>query len=463
MRFVQMNDSYDGINTCYLLSDFIKLISEKFENLIAFKTYDMQWTYKELYIAIRQCYPYFLNGKAKYYSLDVENPFYFCVLFFAVVIAGKVALLGKEENFSIDDTVECIGINDYLRIANEFYQFDNFISGDENAVSVVALSSGTTNVSKGVMLSQHNLLSDTFAGAIAYGYPQKAVYLNILPYTHLFGIVADMLGPLASGGTICFSDNKLNLFKNLKCFSPTHMNLPPAVVYILEKALSQSQNITMITGGMLRKIMCAGAKVEDDIVRKMLEYNIEVLAAYGLTECSPCVSMNTSNSSKIGSVGHVLPCCTVKIEDDEIVVSGENIMIGYLDDIDSTQKVIRDGWLYTGDLGYIDEDGYLYVVGRKANIIVFENGKKISVNILESNLCQIKNVVEALVIPTTKNNRILLNIKVVAVSEQKQLLDEIEKCMKTYGINDRINHITVTSESLKRNILGKVVRDISHE
>ena len=463
MKLVPMNDSYNGIEPCYLLSDFIEFACKKFENQIAFKTYDTQWTYRELYVAIRQCYPYFLNGEAKYYSLDVEDPFYFCVLFFATVIAGKVVVLGKKEKFSIDDYVESIWLDDYLRIQSKFNPFDNFISGNENAFSMIALSSGTTSVSKGVMLSQHNLLSDTFAGAIAYGYPQKAVYLNILPYTHLFGIVADMLGPLASGGTICFSNNKLNLFKNLKLFSPTHMNLPPAVIYTLEKALSQSQDITSITGGMLRKIMCAGAKIEDNIVRKMLEYNIEVLVAYGLTECSPCVSMNTSDSSKIGSVGHVLPCCKVKIEDDEIVVSGENIMIGYLNDIEATQKVIRDGWLYTGDLGYIDDDGYLYVVDRKANIIVFENGKKISLNVLESSLCRIPNILETLVIPFTKNNRILLNIIVVAVSKQKQLFDDIEECMKTYGLNDRMNHITVTSESLKRNGLGKVIRNISYE
>lgn len=458
MTMTSVKDNYNGINPCFLFSDFIKRAGEKYENLIAFKTYNMQWTYRELYDSIRQCYPFFLDGKAKYYCLDIDDPFHFCVLFFAVIIAGKVAVLGKKEQFSINDSIEQIGINDYQRIKSDFHSFDDFVSVNENEVSVIALSSGTTSVSKGVMLSQHNLLSDTFSGAIAYGYPQGAVYLNILPYTHLFGIVADMLGPLASGGTVCFSNNKLTLFKNMQVFSPTHMNLPPAIIYTIEKALSQSQDTIRITGGLLRKIMCAGAKIEENTVRKMLEYDIEVLAAYGLTECSPCVSMNTSCCSKIGSVGKVLPCCKVRIEDDEIVVSGENIMIGYLDDIESTQNVMRDGWLYTGDLGYIDDDGYLYITGRKTNVIVLENGKKIVADLFESELCQIHDVEEALITSIIRNNRVFLNIMIVTPVEQKLIMDEIKKCAKKYGVIDRINNITVTLEPLKKNILGKVIR-----
>lgn len=454
-----VKDVYDGIKPCLLLSDFIKLVSAKYDNMVAFKTYNMQWTYRELYSSIRRCCSYFLNRKKKYYCIDVDNPFNFCVLFFAIIVSGKVAVLGKKEQFSINsDDIEQVDISDYLRIVNSTPLCECPVFDNENEVSVVALSSGTTSISKGVMLSQRNLLSDTFSGAIVYGYPKGAIYLNILPYTHLFGIVGDMLGPLASGGTICFSDNKLNMFKDLQAFSPTHMNLPPAVICTIEKALSQSHNVIKVTGGMLRKIMCAGAKLEDNIIRKMLEYNIEVFTAYGLTECSPCVSMNTSYFSKLGSVGQILPCCKVKIEDGEIVVRGENIMIGYLDDSESTQKVIRDGWLHTGDLGYIDNDGYLYITGRISNIIVLENGEKISVDVLESDLCQIKEVDEVLVTPYTKNNRILLNITVVTTLEKIKLLEYINECIKKYGINNRINHLTVTSASLKKNRLGKVIR-----
>lgn len=458
MKKICMKDSYNGINPCLSLSDFIKQATEKYESLVAFKTYNMQWTYGELYHSIRQCYPYFLDGEVKYYCLDIDDPFHFCVLFFAVILAGKVAVLGKKEQFSLNDSIEEIGINDYQKIKSTSHPFDSFAFVNEDEMSVIALSSGTTSVSKGVMLSQHNILSDTFSGAIAYGYPQGAVYLNILPYTHLFGIVADMLGPLASGGTICFSNNKLNIFKDMQAFSPTHMNLPPAVIYTIEKALLQSQNILRTTGGLLRKIMCAGAKIEENTVREMLKYDIEVLAAYGLTECSPCVSMNTSDGSKIGSVGRILPCCKARIKDSEIVVSGENIMLGYFGDIESTQNVMHDGWLYTGDLGYIDDDGYLYITGRKANVIVLENGKKIATDILESELCKIHDVEEALITSDTRNNRVLLNIRIVSRVEQKLIIDEIDKFVKKYGINDRIKNITVTLEPLKKNKLGKVIR-----
>lgn len=453
-----MKDSYSGIKPCLLLSDFIKQAYEKYENLVAFKTYNMQWTYGELYHSIRQCYPFFLDGEAKYYCIDIDDPFHFSVIFFAVILAGKVAVLGKREQFSIHNSIEQIRISDYPKIKCASRSFNNFAFVDENKMSMIALSSGTTSVSKGVMLSQHNILSDTFSGAIAYGYPQGAVYLNILPYTHLFGIVADMLGPLASGGTICFSNNKLNLFKDMQAFSPTHMNLPPAIIYTIEKALLQSQNILQTTGGLLRKIMCAGAKIEEDTVREMLKYDIEVFAAYGLTECSPCVSMNTSDGSKIGSVGRILPCCKVRIEDGEIVVSGDNIMLGYFNDIESTQNVMHDGWLYTGDLGYIDNDGYLFITGRKSNVIVLENGEKIVTDILESELCKIYNIEEALITSDIRNNRVLLNITVVSQDEQKLIKDEIDKFAKKYEINERINNITITLEPLKKNKLGKVIR-----
>ena len=450
-------DRYEGIQPCRSFAEFIRLIGEKYENRIAFQTHSMQWTYRELYELVKQCSAYFAQCTKKYICIQIDSPLHFCAVFFSVVITGHIAVLGKAEQFPLEDMEQVDG-----SVFNQMERFDGQWKlpdcAGETEVSVIALSSGTTSVAKGVMLSQYNLLSDTFAGAIAYGYPQGAVYLNILPYTHLFGIVADLLGPLASGGTICFSDNKLNLFRDMQEWKPTHMNLPPAVIYTIEKAIAQSQNAAYVTGGRLRKIMCAGAAIEDGSVRNMEQQGILVLAAYGLTECAPCISMNTAACFRLGSVGKILPCCEVQIREHEILVRGDNVMVGYCGDAAATAAVIKDGWLHTGDLGYLDEDGFLFLLGRKSNVIVLETGEKVIPETIETELNEMDGVEESLIQAANRRQRVLLRITVVASANPEHLKSNIQKCVEKHHLLNRLEKIVITTTPLPRNVLGKLLR-----
>lgn len=448
----------NSIIPCSSFKEFVEKISLWYGDTIAFRDYENSWTYYDLFCMIQKLLPYFIVSKNTYFCIRIENPLYFCITFFAITISGKVAVLSVEKGANTE-VVEDI-TEDMIQKILTRNERCNFPKGyDINKMSVIAQSSGTTSVSKGVMLSQKNLLSDTFAGMQFYGYPQGAIYYNILPYYHLFGIVADMLGPLYSGGTICFSDNKLHFFKDLQNFKPTHMNLPPAMVYMIERMVDNTNDVTAATGGRLKKIMCAGAHISESSIKKLSNVGIMVYAAYGLTECSPCISMNSEFSSKIGSVGKILPCCEVSIIDGEIVVRGDIVMLGYWNDKISTNNVIRNGWLYTGDLGYLDDEGFLFLTGRKSNIIVFEDGQKIIPEMIEAELNKIADIEECLISKFQIDNRVTVSVKVVTSCEnENQIMEQIKLCLHNCGISNRAIDIILTKEQLSKNKLGKIIR-----
>lgn len=443
---------------CSTFKEFVEKICLWYGDAIAFRNYDNSWSYYDLYCMIQKLLSYFIVSKNSYFCIRIENPVYFCVSFFAITISGKVAFLGEKEQEDFEFMEEVTeDIIQKLLVSSEMSSFPQWCDSDK--MSVIAQSSGTTSISKGVMLSQKNLLSDTFAGMQFYGYPQGAIYYNVLPYYHLFGIVADMLGPLYSGSTICFSDNKLNFFKDIQKFKPTNMNLPPAMIYTIERMVDKTNDVITVTGGRLKKIMCAGAHINESSIDKLRNVGIMVYVAYGLTECSPCISMNSEFSSKVGSVGKILPCCEVSIIDGEIAVRGEIVMLGYWKDMISTNNTIRDGWLYTGDLGYLDDEGFLFLTGRKSNIIVFEDGKKIIPEMIEAELNEINNVEECLISKFQVDNRVNVNVTAVISCENKnEILQQIKCCLHKYGISNRVENVILTTEQLPKNKLGKIIR-----
>lgn len=448
----------NNVEPCLSFKEFVERIKKWYGEAIAFKDYVNSWSYCDLYNAIRKLLSYFLESETQYYCVRIDNPVYFCIAFFAITISGKIALLNSTEQNSTE-RIEEVTESKILQLLARGKICDFPEQCDCDKLSVIAQSSGTTSVSKGVMLSQKNLLRDTVGGMQFYDYPFGAIYYNVLPYYHLFGLVADMLGPLYSGGTICFSSNKLNFFKDIQIFKPTHMNLPPAMVYTIESMLAKTNNRAIATGGCLKKIMCAGAHLNESTRKKLSEAGVSVFVAYGLTECSPCISMNCDLFSKENSVGRVLPCCEVAIIDGEIAVRGDIVMLGYWNDSKSTHNTIRNGWLYTGDFGYLDDDGFLFLTGRKSNIIVFEDGRKIIPEIIEKDLNLIENIDECLVAKLIKNNRITVTITVViSKKDKKGVMKQIEQRLDKYGISNRISEIILTNQQLPKNKLGKIIR-----
>ncbi|NJK95415.1 MAG: long-chain fatty acid--CoA ligase [Bacteroidales bacterium] len=147
-------------------------------------------------------------------------------------------------------------------------------------------------------------------------------------------------------------------------------------------------------GGNIRYLVSGGAALDTDVARDLRTVGFEVLEGYGMTEAAPMITFTRPGRVKIGSPGEALYCTKIEIRDGEIVVSGLNVMKGYLDKPEETADVIRDNWLYTGDLGYIDEKGFLYITGRKKEIIVLSNGKNINPVEIEDQLLKTHPVVK---------------------------------------------------------------------
>ncbi len=436
--------------------EFILKIERKYSDNIAFKSINKQYTYGDFCNMVKSCVGALSSNKGKCFVIDTNNSLKFAVMYFAIVISGNIAVLMDEQDLKYVDIkeYEVISESDLDKILE--YKSDYIEDSHNEDVCTIVCSSGTTSEKKGVMLSQANLLSDMMGGMLLYEYPENAIYVNILPYTHLFGVIADLLGPLFSGGTICIPNDKIHFFESLRYYRPTNLNLPPALVNAIYAMLISTGSFEMATGGRLKKVMCAGAKLNDDVNELFSQYGLRVYSAYGLTECSPCVSMNRDHFYRQNSVGQVLPCCSVDIIDGEVTVVGKNVMLGYYKNKDATNKVLRDGRLYTGDLGYVDDDGFLYLIGRKNSMIVFEDGKKILPEIVENAICQLENIEECLILPEENNCKIKLNIYIV--SDENVNNEDLKNVLKDFNISNRIAEITIQRNKLKKNALGKIVR-----
>lgn len=161
-------------------------------------------------------------------------------------------------------------------------------------------------------------------------------------------------------------------------------------------------------GGNLQYIICGGAYLDIKYVKWFRSMGIEVLNGYGITECSPVIAVNRNNYKKDSSVGQVIKGGKVKIVDNEILFKDNSVMLGYYKDTETTDMVLKKGWFYTGDYGYLDVDNFLFITGRKKNLIILSNGENVSPEVIESELLHEEGVCEVIVY--AKDNKIMASI-----------------------------------------------------
>ena len=305
-----------------------------------------------------------------------------------------------------------------------------------DAVAAMYFTSGTTGKPRCVMLTHRNLGSQISAIAEVIPLSEKDTGLSLLPLSHTFEMMTDVAGALHCGGTLYLNESIRTVKKNLREKRPTILVAVPLILQTLhkeirntarrqgrldelEKAVRLSAGLQRIgldmsarlfgelrelLGGRLQTVICGGAALDTELIRFFRALGIEILQGYGITECSPVVSVNRHGSNVIGSVGPCLPCCEVRILDREICVRGSSVSPGYYNDPEVTAESFRGGWFHTGDLGRLDRKGNLFFEGRIKNLIILANGENVSPEELEEKLYQAEGVLDAVVYE--KNGRI---------------------------------------------------------
>ena len=273
---------------------------------------------------------------------------------------------------------------------------------DGGQLATILFTSGTTGKSKGVMLSHRNLVDN--AVCLDMKIPAGTISMTLLPINHVYCLTMDIIKGLHIGLVICINDSIMHVQRNMKLFKPEIVLLVPLVIESIYGKLKDAGSLIpkkMVAkaafGGNLRIICSGGAYLDPDYVDKFKEYGVTILQGYGMTECSPVISTNLEWENKKGSVGKLLPNCEAKVVDEEIWVRGSSVMQGYYKMPEQTAETLEDGWLKTGDLGYVDEDDFVYITGRRKNLIILANGENVSPEELENQLSRSALVKEILV------------------------------------------------------------------
>ena len=360
---------------------------------------------------------------------------------------------------------------------------------DENKPAMIFFTSGTTGYSKAVVLSERNIAADIY-GAASIFKPSGGAS-SFLPYHHAFGYVTSALKPYYYGVLTFISSSFKHLTDDFQTSHPNTIFAVPMVVetfykqiwrearrsktdkklqrglkisnMLLKVGIDQRYNffkdIHRQFGGKLRYIICGGAPLDPSYVKWFRQIGIEVLNGYGITECSPVVAVNRNQYHQDGSVGQICRDVDVRIIDGEIAVGGDIVMLGYYKDKRATEAVLRNNYYFTGDLGYIDANGFLYVTGRKKNLIILSNGENVSPEEIEKELA--KNPAISEVAVYEYQNRIIASIYPAEgyLGDQEFYDDIIYEYNQTKAKNRQIAMVHLRSKPFPRNNNGKVVRD----
>lgn len=393
-------------------------------------------------------------------------------------IENYICMSKQEEYVSISELKE--QGKELLGAGNQEYvdaKIDNY------KMNILLFTSGTTSKSKAVMLSQNNIASNVYSMQLVEDIRKEDVNIAFLPFHHIFGSTC-MVVMLAFGVTTVFPDGLRYIAQNLKEYKVSVFVGVPLLVEAIYKRIEkeiEKQGKTKIVniakkisnillkfridirkklfkqildelGGHLRFVISGGAPLDKKVAKGFNELGINVVQGYGLTETSPVIAAENCKKMKYGSIG--FPMENVELELDnpdeqgvgEIRVKGPNVMLGYYENEEATKEVLKDGWFFTGDLAYFDKEGYLFLAGRKKDMIVLKNGKKVFPDELETLVNRIEEVKECLVygMPDNKDkNDIKLSVKVVY---DKEIVDE--------------KYQNITPEELE-NVIWKKIKEIN--
>ena len=385
---------------------------------------------------------------------------------------------------------------------------------DAEAMGIMLFTSGTTSESKVVMLSHRNICANLMAIRKALRATMEDTAISNLPLHHVFECTVGLLLSLYSGCQTVYSDGLIRLVDNLREYKPTIMFCVPGMyekIYMnvrrmidkagrtkefeaaLEKAKTLSweerkelfKDIHALVGGNIRVFASGAAALDPKVEEAYRLMGLNLFQGYGLTESSPVVAVSIYDKYRLGSIGRCLDDQEVKLADvdeegmGELLVKGPNVMIGYYGNEKATKETLVDGWLHTGDLAKIDEDGYIFICGRKKSVIVLKNGKNIFPEEMEKIINRIPGVEESMVfgkhVSKDDVNNIKIHVEIVYSKEKmketynveskeeilKVFQDEIKEINKTMPKYKSIRGIVLSEEPLIKTTTNKIKRQLN--
>ena len=355
-------------------------------------------------------------------------------------------------------------------------------------MNIMLFTSGTTSKSKVVALSHENVCTNLMDIGSVLDVTQEDVFLSILPIHHVFECTVGFLFSLYKGAETVFCDGLRHIVENLNEYHVTVMACVPGIYerifMMIRKKLEKQGKIEEILeneekyknssmqkkkevfkeihdmlGGKIKLLISGAAALDKTIEEKYRLLGLNLVQGYGLTETSPVVAVGTNKNYKLGSIGKTVPSVEAKLVDvnddgiGELVVRGSSVMLGYYENEKVNKKSLQDGWFYTGDLAKIDEEGYIFICGRKKSVIVLKNGKNIFPEEMENLVNKIEGIRESFIfgkIQSNDENNIKINVKIVFDRDVIKDVYKVEKDEDIYKVlSKKIKEVNQTMPSYK--------------
>ncbi len=374
-------------------------------------------------------------------------------------------------------------------IAEGYSEYFNISVSKDDLASIV-YTSGTTGKSKGVMLTHGNITIDTVA--TCQNVLIEGATILLLPLHHMFGLVAGVMSVLLYGYCVYINSSLKRIMDDFQTAKPQHLSIVPLIIETLYNriwAMAVSKNkdkalklligisnfllkfkidlrkklfksVLSAFGKNLETIISGGAPIDTKYIKGFQSFGITIINGYGITECGPVVATNRNLALKNGSVGFPLCCNNVKIADNgEVLVKGDNVMLGYFKNEEENKKVFVNGWFKTGDVGFIDEDGALHITGRIKNLIILSNGENISAESIEEQVYTIPYIKE--VIAYGKDNTIIAEVYLdEEVPDAKERINEdIAQLNKKLPLIKNIGRVVIRDTEFPKTTTKKIKRN----
>lgn len=475
-------------------------------------------TYADVYNEVRRAASWIDEnyGRGNHIAVIGENSYEWLIAFFATLSSGNVAvpidkelppdevawLIQKAEitkAFVSKTYMDLVEGAEGLEVISQ-KQLQGMAGGNADSYTLyepdpeemvcIFFTSGTSGKSKGVMLSCGNIAAEIY-GPSSLFHPESETSLSVLPFHHAFGLNVAILMAYNYGVSIFLNRSLKRVKDDILLAKPEIVMMVPMFVEVFYKQVTDQikktgkegkvrsgvrlsnfllklgidirrrifQEIIDAFGGKLKYIICGGAHLEAFYVKEFRNFGIEILNGYGTTECSPCVAINRNHYKRDGSVGQVIGSMETRISPEgEVQFKGPVTMLGYYNDPEGTQAVLKDGWYSTGDLGHLDADGFLFLTGRIKNLIILSNGENISPEELENDFQIDPGVCEVLVYE--KDHKIIAEIfpEEEFMGNQAYFDELMEKVNKGRPVYKQIASVKLRDEEFIKNTSKKIVR-----